>query len=359
MRFKSHSFFKFAMIFSLAAALSACAPGALTGTSQATSAPNEAATLPPEATPTPSDEATPLPSFTPEPTQEPAAPSVDLSAINSFYRLDMVDASSGWAVTNLGLLRTTDGGYTWQLADPPHVDPAANPLGAYFTDANDAYLLAPVEDYASGTLYHTSDGGQNWSVTDVPFAMGAFQFVDTQMGFFMASLGVGAGSNPVAFYQTEDGGLTWQKLFSTLDQQTATQESFANGGIKSGFTMLDAQHGWVAGSIPMDNFVYLFATSDGALTWQHQEVPIPADLASGFYSPDAPIFLTPATVCWPYNRPPATAHRSKRCFSPPMTAALPGKRSRLSKAAVHFPLLPPATGSSGTRTSCWPAMTPG
>ncbi|HCC79289.1 MAG: hypothetical protein A2X25_08760 [Chloroflexi bacterium GWB2_49_20] len=51
-------------------------------------------------------------------------------------------------------------------------------------------------------------------------------------------------------------------------------------GQKSGITFLDSQHGWVGGNIPMDGYVYLYASSDGGHVWNKQDVSLPADYES-------------------------------------------------------------------------------
>ena len=45
--------------------------------------------------------------------------------------------------------------------------------------------------------------------SNTPFSRGDLRFLDEDNGWMIADLGVGAGSNAVAIYQTTDGGARW------------------------------------------------------------------------------------------------------------------------------------------------------
>jgi len=296
----------------LAAALSACVliP---TPASPATPAVTQTPPLSPTDTGSPSVD-TPIPTGTFEPTEDPSASLVDITQVKGISRLAMLDAMNGWALTDLGLLRTTNGGFQWRLANPPGYDIESNTLTTFFPDPNSAYLLTSGQDFSSGTLYQTTDAGRTWTNTSVPIAMGALQFVDAQNGFAMASLGAGAGSEPIAVYASQDGGLTWQKRYNTLELENPTQTSLGNGGIKSGFVFLDAQRGYITGSVPMEDYAYLFLTTDGGATWNHQDLPLPSTGVSNFFMLDEPVFFNDNDGLMTANQSPSDSSPIRKAF---------------------------------------------
>jgi photosystem II stability/assembly factor-like uncharacterized protein len=102
--------------------------------------------------------------------------------------------NTGWALranTN-ALFRTTDGGLTWALV--PNMPPNTSGQTVFFLDAQRGWIAG-----GSGVL-RTVDGGQTWQSSTVPGAVFDVQFLDAQRGY------VTAGD---AVYRTANGGVTW------------------------------------------------------------------------------------------------------------------------------------------------------
>jgi photosystem II stability/assembly factor-like uncharacterized protein len=208
-------------------------------------------------------------------------PLVDSPQLTQFYFLNEND---GWGVTELQVIRTNDGGATWYDATP-----AASAQFGYapsvFFDAQTAWILISSDDTTTGTLHHTTDGGSNWNSSAVPFGYASLQFLDSSNGFAMADLGAGAGSQGVAIYKTTDAGTTWQMVFQ---HEPGMEKSLPLGGQKYGFTFLDASRGWVGGTLPVDNYIYLYRTRDGGAAWSEVNLALPAGYESaqtGNYGP--------------------------------------------------------------------------
>lgn len=130
-----------------------------------------------------------------------------------------------------------------------NIEPQFNPPGEYslyhaaMGDENNLWFV----DYESGRIFHTSDGGYNWimqhdSIVPIPEYWDIF-FVNSQTGWVLASTDSstfilkttdvgenwekietpyfhkiyfqnennGTAAGPPGIYQTNDGGLTWQK----------------------------------------------------------------------------------------------------------------------------------------------------
>jgi photosystem II stability/assembly factor-like uncharacterized protein len=176
-------------------------------------------------------------------------------------------------------------------ATPPGIATIGFSTGFFVLNSAAVWVLAPSTDFFSGTLYRTSDGGITWNSNPVPFGSGFLQFLDLSTGRLLADRGAGAGSQAVELFQTSDGGITWVSVFHNDPSQPGVSDSLPLGRIKNGMTFLDAEDGWVTGSIPADGVVYLYVTRDGGVSWSRQSVPLPTGYANYQYLAQAPVFF--------------------------------------------------------------------
>jgi photosystem II stability/assembly factor-like uncharacterized protein len=197
------------------------------------------------------------------------------------YRgLDAVDKRVAWVGGSAGeVLRTTDGGATWQDVSPP------DSAGLLFRDVEaESALRASVLSIGTGDasrIYTTDDGGRSWRlafVNDDPDA-----FYDC-MDFFPGGRRGLALSDPVdgkfRIAATEDWGRSWHVLPSDgMPPAVAGEFAFAASGtclVTSGGR--DAWFGSGGGASRA------FHSSDGGLTWTVTAAPIPAADAGGVFS---------------------------------------------------------------------------
>ncbi len=223
------------------------------------------------------------PHWTPAPT----------GSTQQFRGLDAVSKRVAWVGGSAGqVLRTTDGGASWQDISPP------GSAGLLFRDveaqgADRASVLAIGSGDAS-RIYTTSDGGRQWTpafVNDDPNA-----FYDC-MAFYAGNgpdiaprdsltargrRGL-ALSDPVGgkfrIAATDDGGLSWHVLPNAGMPPAADGEfAFAASGtclVTSGRDAWFATGGGAA---------RVFHSRDGGLTWSATAAPIPAAEAGGVFS---------------------------------------------------------------------------
>ncbi|WP_353063256.1 hypothetical protein RBB77_18495 [Tunturibacter psychrotolerans] len=130
-----------------------------------------------------------------------------------------VGGGVAWASGTDGtVLRTEDGGYLWQTCTIP---PGAEKLdfrGVQAFDENTAIVMSSGPGDQS-RLYKTTDGCQTWKLLftnpDKEGFWDALQFIDRQEGFVLGDpvsiKGVQA-LNAFAFFQTSNGGETWNAL---------------------------------------------------------------------------------------------------------------------------------------------------
>lgn len=286
---------------------------------------------------TPTSLPTQLPTQTPAPS--PTETSAPVNAITHFdtgqevtiTSINMLDEQNGWAHGSLSngsehLLRTTDGGNTWQDVNPPQSSPEGTAtlwLASYPLDTDLAWAffshsegIAPEQ----AVVWHTQDGGLTWQTgqpllmegIDNQFSVSDIQFLDPQNGWLLAHVGVGMNHDYVMLYRTQDGGTSWQRLI----------DPYMDGGIqacyKPGMQLVDGQQGWLSvncnGVMPG---AILYHTQDGGSTWESITLPAPTADPTLFENPAAAcgvddlVFFTPSSgkftlTCANYETDPLT-----------------------------------------------------
>jgi len=256
-----------------------------------------AAACAPQFVPIPATEtATVLPpTQTPPPLDAPVVESPALVAVHMF------DEQNGWGVSDKAVLRTVDGGFTWHDVSPTASDYGYS-VTTEFLDSQHGWVLVPnLEDWLSGILFRTSDGGAHWNESPVPFGGGALQFIDGRRGWMMASLGAGAGSMAVGVHQTEDGGASWTQTYVNDPNQTGSGASLPLGGLKDGITPVSMQQAWIGGVIYEPGRIYLYQTADGGRTWAQSSVTAPDGYELAELETTGPIFATSQVAFLPVH----------------------------------------------------------
>ena len=210
----------------------------------------------------------------------PAPPEINTQLVESpaFVDIRFFNELDGWGVTETYIVRTNDGGITWYNVTPPDLEEIGSTVQTFILDKDHAWVQKP--DFNNfpnnGLLYHTADGGLTWSISSTPFSGGDLSFIDADNGWMLADLGVGAGSNAVAVFQTGDSGETWTRTYTNDPNDPEAADSLPLGGLKSDLVPINMQTAWVGGVIYSPGTAYLFRTDDGGQTWAPVSLELPA-----------------------------------------------------------------------------------
>ncbi len=170
----------------------------------------------------------------------------------------------GWAFGEAGAIFTTrDSGSTWTRLQSPtrHLL-----LGGTFIDEDRGWLVG-----AGTTIIQTSDGGDTWyqsrlaRLNQTPIRFSAASFVDNRLGWAVGDAGT--------IYRTVNGGRTWQRLDSGVEVDLFDVK------------FLDSMEGWAVGA--EGTIIY---TNDGGLHWTSER--------SGTQHPLERIFFADRTHGW-------------------------------------------------------------
>jgi len=209
----------------------------------------------------------------------PAPPAIAAPLVESpaLVEIEFLNELDGWGLTETQIVRTNDGGITWYNVTPPDLAETGATVETFILDKDHAWVQKP--DFNNfpnnGLLYHTADGGLTWIISSTPFSAGDLGFLDANNGWMIADLGVGAGSNAVAVFQTTDGGATWFQTYTNDPNNPDASDSLPLGGIKSDLVPLNMQTAWVGGVIYSPGTVYLYRTEDGGHTWSPINLELP------------------------------------------------------------------------------------
>jgi len=174
---------------------------------------------------------------------------VPSSQDNSLNDVDFVDQLNGWAVSDLQLHHTTDGGRTWQ--NQPHgIVPAPSFFGV---EAINGQIIIAVGGYApsSPVILRSTDGGNTWSLVSHPFEgrgvqFYAIHFVNSTTGWTVSDGG--------GILKSTDAGASWV----AQDQGNHSYDLLD-------ISFVDASNGWTVG-----DFGTVLHTTNGGGTWALQ-----------------------------------------------------------------------------------------
>lgn len=205
-----------------------------------------------------------------------AAPQAKAPQLVEIHFLNELD---GWGTTETQIVRTNDGGFTWYDVTPQDLEEVGSTVETFILDNEHAWIQKP--DFNNfpnnGLLFHTADGGLNWTISSTPFSGGDLSFLDEKNGWMLADLGVGAGSNAVAVFQTRDSGETWNQTYTNDPNLEDAGDSLPLGGIKSDLIPLTMQTAWVGGVVYAPGTVYLYRTNDSGRSWSLVDVDLPSE----------------------------------------------------------------------------------
>jgi photosystem II stability/assembly factor-like uncharacterized protein len=198
--------------------------------------------------------------------------SLKVETTASFRGLSVVDDRVVWASGTRGtVIHTTDGGNSWSVDSIPGAG-AMDLRGVHGRSANVAHVAA-----TAGRIWRTTDGGRSWSLryqsTDTTMFLDAIVFVNDRTGL---ALGDPMGGRFVILV-TRDGGDTWSEAPAAARPAAVDGEAaFAASGTSLVFAT--PRHGWLGtgGSVAR-----VFRTADGGSSWTDAPSGIPPRSGTG------------------------------------------------------------------------------
>jgi len=192
--------------------------------------------------------------------------------------ISTVSAHVVWTSGSLGtVLRTVDGGATWQQVSPPDTSTLQfRDIEAF--DADNAVILAAGSG-TDGRVYVTSDGGRTWTLGFQNHDPNAFYDC---MTFFDRHHGL-ALSDPVdgrfRIIATDDGGRSWRVVAAQMPPALEGEFAFAASGQ---CLVSQGERAWFGTGGAAKARV--FRSDDRGLSWQVFPTPIRSGPTAGIFA---------------------------------------------------------------------------
>lgn len=167
--------------------------------------------------------------------------------------IHMVSEKKGWAIRGRSLMRSRDGGATWEVVRIP----ARGRLTSLHARVEGHVVVATAE----GQILSTFDEGLSWTTSNHAFVLKDIQFVDERFGW-MVTIDPSAriGNRQQSLHVTSDGGSTWEQVLSL--EKGSPLPFFYNH--HQGFVV--QSHPQI---LPTAELRFkVFTTADGGRTWQ-------------------------------------------------------------------------------------------
>lgn len=209
----------------------------------------------------------------------------------NLYSISFINADNGWASGNDIVLRTTNGGETWQ-----QITLAGTNNSIFFIDNNTGWVCN-----SDGKILKTTDGGNNWVIN---YSLENLEL--TSISFLDENIGIVSGYNRTILV-TSDGGENWtSSLIQSYDHLLksyiySADLMFVIGGNGLVYKSTDSGENWDSLNVEMPNalfgisfispltgFVFgccgaYFKTTDGGNTWENHDYITTGDI---LYSSD-------------------------------------------------------------------------
>lgn len=206
----------------------------------------------------------------------------DSGTTAQFRGLDAVSHRVAWVSGTAGtVLRTADGGRTWQNVSPQgHGTEELEFRDIEAFDAKHAVILS-IGNGEDSRIYRTSDGGKSWKESfrnDVEAAFyDCMAFSDSKHGLAL--------SDPVdgkfRILATKDGGRSW-KVNDPKRMPAALEGEFAFAASGTCLVAGRGGHAWFATGGGAQTRV--FRSTDGGRSWKVTATPMVAGASAGIYS---------------------------------------------------------------------------
>lgn len=169
----------------------------------------------------------------------------------ALYRdLTFINATTGFAIAEGRIVKTTDGGRNWTSIPSP-TTLLLNRI--QFTSAQKGYIIGG--DGNSGVLLKTTDGGDTWSLSDL-------NTMEWPRGMYFLNDDIGFITGKNLFSKTIDGGKTWLsmktqawKMFQDVKFRNS-MEGIATSNDGEYFKTTDGGNTWNAFKVSNANYLY-------------------------------------------------------------------------------------------------------
>ncbi len=252
-----------------------------------------------------------------------AAKGADTNSINS---LKMIGPKVGWALTNVGVARTIDGGRQWRPVGPrtytlslSHCNNDNGSEALFALSGSSAWIVFHCDGSTGSSnrlrIWHTTTRGATWKTSrlrDNGFVQAHslfLDFVSPDVGWLATESADGTPPRVERLFRSVDAGTHWQYV-AAEGGQLSNLLGFSSGA--TGFGYGPTTDGpW--GLYYSDFKHFPSVTQDGGRVWFHAEAPKPPGFGTALLTVGTPGFSGPDSAAvpvsgWVGSSPEAPSH---------------------------------------------------
>ena len=174
-----------------------------------------------------------------------------IPAVEDIKQIHAINANIVYALTVSKILKTTDGGTTWNVIRTTDVGLGTSFNGFQWNNADDGFVWS----YAGDTCLKTTNGGDNWDIITLPGNSGYMQF--SVVNNLLNINFINSGYSGTRLWFTTNAGLNW--FFNNA--------SFGNMNTMGTMHFINEQTGFVNGGSSFTYYHVLLKTIDRGFTW--------------------------------------------------------------------------------------------
>lgn len=226
-------------------------------------------------------------------TKEPEVESafkVQKSDKYNFVDFKMIDNTYGWAVAKEGILKTQDGGITWENITPKDIKLNLNNKSLDSKSLLHAFLdkevaFAAYKEKNKINIFKTLNGGEKWEKTNLVLESNwenetpkvNIDVVNSKEAFIMITPYKISNSLAIELYKTEDSGNNWTKITKNVIANLNNKGNFYYIEDITGMKFINKSTGWYTVKGEQTDYPFIYNTKDGGVTWEVQGLSVPKE----------------------------------------------------------------------------------
>ncbi|KGK83848.1 hypothetical protein [Clostridium sp. HMP27] len=225
-----------------------------------------------------------------------SASKVQRSDKYNFIDFNMIDSTHGWAVSKEGILKTGDGGFTWENITPKGINVSDKQyIASNSKGVNNNSLFYTVLDKEIGfiaykeknkiNIFKTFNGGQKWEQTILNLERNwndetievNIDVVNSKETFVMVTSPKISNNLRMEIYKTDDSGSHWSKVTKNVIDSLNNKDSSYNIEGITGIKFISNNMGWYTIKGEKTKYPFIYNTKDGGVTWEVQKLNVPKE----------------------------------------------------------------------------------